>query len=220
MTAIDRALAWFLEPAQSPPEAGHIVCVDGTGQAGCAAVLGRPGQAEPVAAAVALALARGAGAKSATVAVIGRATPAEPPPASGGTRAARRLAARLEAQGLPARSRGRLVWVAVPPDGRLHAARRVALAGAPAVLAVTAPRTPDVEELLAEQDLLVLAMADLGGPLARMAALAPGGVPVTVTRPLIRGPARSLALAGLRAPRAVRALVTTAAPRSAAREGA
>jgi hypothetical protein len=75
-------------------------------------------------------------------------------------------------------------------------------------LAVTAPRAPDVEELLAEQDLLLLVMADPAGPLARLAALGPGGMPVVVIRPLARGPARSLALAGISAPRGIRRLAT------------
>src|SRR5439155_23501506 len=66
----------------------------------CAAVLGRPGEAEPVAAALALALSRGAGARAATVVVLaaGDAEPAHP--ATGGTRASRRLAERLGAHHL------------------------------------------------------------------------------------------------------------------------
>jgi len=181
----------------------------------CAAVLGRPGHAQPVAAAVALALAAAAPARAATVAVIGRdAVPErDGPPPSGGTRAARRLAARLDAHGLTARPRGRLVWVDVAGEGREAAARRAALVGTPAVLAVTAPRAPDIEALLAEQDLLLLVMADPASPLARVAALAPAGAPIAVTRPLPRGPARSLALAGIAAPRGIRRLApgTTAA---------
>jgi hypothetical protein len=182
---------------------------------GCAAVLGRPGHAEPVAAALALALSAGAQARAATVVVLGPADHAprghadperDGPSAGGGTRAARRLADRLDAHGLPGRPRGRLVWVELPSEGRQAAARRAALVGPPAVLAVTAARAPDIEELLAEQDLLLLVMADPAGPLARIAALAPGGVPVAVTRPLARGPARSLALAGISAPRSIRGL--------------
>ena len=181
---------------------------------GCAAVLGRPGQAEPVAAALALALGAAAHARAASVVVVGPAervaadveTGGNGQPASGGTRAARRLALRLDAHGLVACPRGRLVWVDAPSEGRQAAVQRAALVGAPTVLAVTAPRARDIEELLAEQDLLLLVMADPEGPLARLAALAPGGVPVAVTRPLPRGPARSLALAGISAPRGIRRL--------------
>ena len=182
---------------------------------GCAAVVGRPGHAEPVAAALALALSAVAQARAATVVVLGPADHAprgqadperDGPSAGGGTRAARRLADRLDAHGLPGRPRGRLVWVELPSEGRQAAARRAALVGPPAVLAVTAARAPDIEELLAEQDLLLLVMADPAGPLARIAALAPGGVPVAVTRPLPRGPARSLALGGISAPRSIRGL--------------
>jgi hypothetical protein len=180
----------------------------------CAAVLGRPGHAEPVAAALALALAAGAQVRAASVVVIGPAERADAgvegggdgQRGSGGTRAARRLAMRLDAHGLVARPRGRLVWVEAPSEGRQAAVRRAALVGAPAVLAVTAPRAPDIEELLAEQDLALLVMSDPGGPLARLAALAPGGVPIAVTRPLPRGPARSLALAGISAPHSIRRL--------------
>src|SRR4051812_27336551 len=57
---------------------------------GSAAVIGRPGEAEPVAAGIALAL-RG-GAPAAAVIVVGEPSV---PSADGGTRAARRLAARL-----------------------------------------------------------------------------------------------------------------------------
>jgi hypothetical protein len=328
MTALDRALSWFLEPpSQAPSARGDVssrlddtrelapttagdACASGAMGAApraplpdapartpwlrrlagsarfaavdrpaasrreicCAAVLGRPGRAEPIAAAIALALIRRAPTRAATVAVLGAAEDAgsvrpsggatrppsgsevagsvrpsggsaRPPsgvevagpvrlsvgaawppsgveaagpvrpsggaarPPSGGTRAARRLAARLDAHGLAAHPRGRLAWVAVPREGLEVAARRVALVGAPAVLAVTAPRTAEIEELLAEQDLLVLVVDDPDGPLARVGALAPGGVPIVVTRALARGPARSLAQRGLWTPQAMREMV-------------
>jgi hypothetical protein len=244
MTALDRARAWFLAPAPparataqaDSPTVGagperHASAGPGTtarAPIGSAVVLGRPGHAEPVAAAVALALAQSSQSRAATVAVIACAQPATAPvdatraesgagcddperSTAGGTRAARRLAARLEAHGLPAHPRGRLVWVGLPEAHRQAAARRAVLIGAPAVLAITAPRTGEIEELLSEQDLLVLAVADPTGPLARIAALAPGGVPIAVSRPLPRGLARSLALAGICAPRAMRELLASAA---------
>lgn len=274
MTARDRALSWFLDPTSPaaeavpktenapadpfPPTAGP--------QIGSAVVLGRPGQAEPVAAAVALALSQGARPRVATVAVIAGESPGPNAPGpltaaerciaaagteiaasaapwatpgggrgeeeisasdrtcapprdgrgdterpAGGTPAARRLAARLDAHGLPARPRGRLVWVRVASEHCQAAARRALLVGAPGVLAVTAPRNQEIEELLAEQDLLLVVTADSGGPLARIAGLAPGGPRVAVTRPLPRGPARTFALAGLAAPRSVRELLTNGA---------
>ena len=77
-----------------------------------AAVLGRPGEVEPVAAALALALRRQTRATTATVAVVGAALPEAP---EGGGAAARKLGARLEAHGFEARVRGRLAWVRLDP---------------------------------------------------------------------------------------------------------
>ena len=108
--------------------------------------------------------------------------------------------------------RGRLAWVRLDP-GDPHfvaAARRVTLIAAPAVLAVTAPRTAALDAALLEQDLLVVVTADPGGPLASLAASGLDSVPVLPVRPLGRGPARSLARAGVRPARAVRGLVTPA----------
>ena len=134
-----------------------------------AAVLGRPGEVEPVAAALALALRRETRAKAATVAVVGRCCRTGSR-ASGAAAAAARSAAR--GAGLQAHVRGRLAWVRLEPgDPQLAAAvRRVTLVAAPAVLAVTAPRTAAIDEALAEQDLLVIVAADPEGPLARLAA--------------------------------------------------
>jgi hypothetical protein len=242
-----RALSWFLQPAaQRPDEPSHPTA---PAEVTSAAVLGRPGEAEPVAAALALALSRHAHTRAATVAVLaqprppdpatesvhpragggwappsphGESSPAardwlaptsdggsskEPSPAAGGSRAARRLVARLAAHGLPARARGRLAWVALPLTDGPAAARRAVVAGAPAVLAITAARTAELDEVLVEQDLVVLVAAAPGGPLARLAALPEGAPPLVVVRPLRRGPARSLACAGLAIPREIRALL-------------
>jgi hypothetical protein len=238
VTTLERALAWFLQPPtgrEAPRQSREVTC---------AAVLGRPGEAEPVAAALALTLARHARARAATVALFAPrpATPDPPPPAiatpsggwaapsaaagrpvrdaspptpegeahAGGSRAARRLASRLAAHGLTVRSRGRLAWVALPAEGAAAAARRAIVAGAPAVLALTAPRTAALEPVLAEQDLLVLVTPDPLGPLARLAALAAHEPPLVVTRPLRRGLPRALACAGLAASREVAALLTAA----------
>ena len=74
----------------------------------------------------------------------------------------------------------------------------------PLVAALTAPRTGAVDELLADQDLVVVVVEDPDGPLARIAAaeLASHAVRVVAARPLA-GPARLLALAGLAGARAL-----------------
>jgi hypothetical protein len=184
--------------------------VDRAGAVTSAAVLGRAGEVEPIAAALALALRRETRAKAAAVAVVGSMPPASGEGTSAGA-AARRLAARLETHGLEARVRGRLAWVRFDPEDPqlVSAARRVTLVAAPAVLAITAPRTAAIDEALAEQDLLVIVATDPEGPLARLAAAGMDGVPVVTVRPLGRGLSRSFARAGVRAPRSLRALLTT-----------
>jgi len=174
-----------------------------------AAVLGRPGEVEPVAAALALALRRETRAKAAAVVVVGAAPPAVEGASSAA--AARRLGARLEAHGHEPRVRGRLAWVELDPaDPRfVSLARRITLVAAPAVLAVTAARTAAVDEALNEQDLLVLVTADPEGALTRLAVAGLTGVAVLTTRPLGRGPARALARAGVRPARPVRQLLMT-----------
>jgi hypothetical protein len=165
----------------------------------CAAVLGRPGEAEPVAAAVALALR----APAATVIVFGEPEPV--PVDAVGTRAARRLVARLAAHGFDAAPRGRLAWTHAPPD----AAARAAVAGAPAVLAITAALTGTLEGAIARQDLAIVVAPDHDGPLARLAvaSLEQLGLPVLTTPPLHRGLARRLARAGICTPSAIAELV-------------
>ena len=173
-----------------------------------AAVLGRAGEVEPVAAALALALRREARAATAAVAVIGAALPDV---AEGGG-AARRLAARLEGQGFEARVRGRLAWVRLDPEDSQLAvvARRLTFVAAPAVLAVTAPRNAGTDAALVECDLLVIVAADPDGPLARLAASGLSGPAVVTVRPLGRGPGRALARAGVRSARPVRHLLSNA----------
>lgn len=168
-----------------------------------AAVLGRAREAEPVAAALALALRRETRSKAATVAVIGPPLPE----GSGGSGAGRRLAARLEAEGLQPRVRGRLAWVRLDPaDPELPAlAWRLALVAAPVVFAVTAPRTAAIDATLADQDLVVLVTTDPESPLA-LAATA--GLPrVATAAPLGRGLARELSRAGMRPATAIRRFV-------------
>ena len=199
MTVLD----WFVAPpVEHEPPAALVTDAVVTS----AAVLGRAGEAEPVAAALALALRRETRAKAATVAVVG-AGPTDS--GGGGGAAARRAGGRLEAHGFEAQVRGRLAWVRLDPgDSQLAAAaRRVALIAAPAVLAVTTPRTVALDEALAEQDLLVIVTMDPEGPLARLVSNGLPPVPLVPVRPFARGPRRALARAGLRAPRAVRSLL-------------
>ena len=130
----------------------------------------------------------------------------EPPPAGAASRAARRIAARLSAHGFEhVAERGRLAWVHVTPEE----APRAALLGAPAVLAVTIPLTPDLEATITEQELVVVVTAEPDGALAELAraALEHPHVDVIAARPLPRGLPRALARVGLMAPRAVRELL-------------
>jgi hypothetical protein len=166
-----------------------------------AAVLGREGEVEPVAAALALALRRAARASTATVGLVGAALPENGRPA-------RRE--RLEAHGFEVRVRGRLAWVRLDPaDGALAAAAtRLTLVGAPAVLAVAVPRTAELDGALRDCDLLVVVASDPDGPLASLAGAGLADVPMVAMRPLGRGPGRALARAGLRATRSARQLLS------------
>jgi hypothetical protein len=161
---------------------------------------------EPVAAALALALRRDTRAKVATVVLIGGA---QVESAGRGGPAARRVVARLESHGLEGRVRGRLVWVRLDPGDPhlLGWVRRVMYVGAPAVLAVAAPRNAAMDEALLAQDLLVLVTDEPEGPLARSAVMGLTGVPIVAAAPLGRGPARALACAGVRATAAARGLM-------------
>jgi hypothetical protein len=194
-------LEWTAPTASRPVSRGVPATITS------AAVLGRAGEVEPVAAGLALVLRRETRAKAAAVALVGAVPPVLEGAASTG--AARRLAARLEAHGHEPRARGRIAWVELDADDAQFAvvARRVALVGAPAVLAVATARTAAVDEALKEQDLVVLVTEDAEGPLAQLAVAGLAGVPILAARPLRRGPAKALARAGVRAARPVRQLL-------------
>jgi hypothetical protein len=201
VSGLQRAVGWFVEPAVPAAPAPLAAVRDGAR----AAVLGRAGQVEPVAAALALALRDRAHARAAAVAVLGAPDGAgarERPPGAA-TAAARRLAAQLEQAGGAAVARGRIAWAVLPatPVQAAAAARRVAALGAPAVLAVSAPRSAPLDELLADQDLLVIVTADPDGPLAALAGagLAAAPVATVAVAPLPAGPRRALALGGIAA---------------------
>jgi len=169
-----------------------------------------PARELPAAAAAAgLALARGAPA--ALVCLHAPGATAHAPSLRAPARAgAARLAASLAARGLAAEARGRLALVALPDDpGECvsAAARALAAAGAlPTVLAVGI-RDADVDVLLAAQGAILVALAPSTEPtlaalaLAGAADLAPSAAAVSLALDPV---ARTLALAGLRAPRAIR----------------
>ena len=189
--ALDRVAAFLVEPAA--PAAGAAL------PAACrAAVLGRPRDVAPLAAAVALTLRAAGGHRAAFVAVWGAAAPAAAPAG----RAAKRLAA---AAGDGAVARGRLAWLALPTepartvDALVEAA---AVVDAPLVTALGGARPPALEALVAGHDLVVVAAApDTRLADAAIARLRERGMPAVACRPLARGAVRALATAGLTAPR-------------------
>lgn len=189
--ALDRVAAFLVEPAATLAGAALP-------EACRAAVLGRPRDVAPLAAAVALTLRAADGRPAAFVAVWGAAVPAAAP----SVRAAKRLAA---AAGDGVAARGRLAWFALPTeparavDALVEAA---ALVDAPLVTALGGARPPALEALVAGHDLVVVAAApDTQLAEAAIARLAERGVPAVACRPLARGAVRGLATAGLAAPR-------------------
>jgi hypothetical protein len=129
--------------------------------------------------------------------------------------AAARLAASLRARDLGADARGKVVLVELATadaEPAAAAARAVAAAGPlPSVLAVAA-RDPDLDAVLSAQDAIVVALPPSTEPaLAELAttsacALTANAASMAVT---LDPASRTLALAGLRAPAAMRAVVET-----------
>jgi hypothetical protein len=162
MTALFGAIARvFVAPGHAEPVAVA---------APCAAVCGP--QAEAVSAALAL-LLRGRGPAVVCVwAGPGRRASA---PATVG---ARRLAASLQARGLEAAASGRLVRVRLDDNAHLavtQAGRCAAAAGgAPVVTAVCGPRDPAFDDLLAGQDVAVVAAGHAPDELVRLGVAALG----------------------------------------------
>jgi hypothetical protein len=190
---LERAAAFFVAPAKgaAPARAAALTPSART------VVLGGPEEVAALGAAIALegpvpgavALWRGARTPSAGLA----------------TRAAARLTAQLVAHDLPAIARGRLAWLALPDDPYLVTVAvrcASALVPGPFVTALAGPRPPELETLLAEHDIAVVA-ADPETPLARAAltGLTARGIPAAAIPPPRRGATRALALAGLAAPR-------------------
>jgi hypothetical protein len=197
---LQRAAGFFLLPAVAPraesaplPPATRVV------------VVGAPGDAVPLAAAHALALRAAVRAPAALVAVWRPGAEDREARRDAATRAAARLAARLSTHELPSAARGRLAWLVLPADPQAAAAavrRASAMVEEPLLTALTGPRPAELEGLVAEHDLAIVA-ADPGSPLARaaVARLADLGVVASARAPLGRGMPRTLALAGLAAPR-------------------
>jgi hypothetical protein len=203
---LERAAGFFVAPA--PTERAEAAALP---PAARAVVLGAAEAAVPLAAALALSLRARA---PAVVAVWGAADEHARRDAAG--RRAARLAAHLSAHGLPARARGRLAWLALPadPDAAAAAVRRAsALVEGPLVSALTGPRPAELDSLVAEHDLAIVA-ADPESPLARaaLARLTEAGFAASAHAPLVRGPRRTLALAGLAAPRLDAGKLAAASP--------
>jgi hypothetical protein len=233
--ALRRLAACFVAPLDPPAVVEPaVVLVRGGARA---AVLGAPRDAVPVAAALAGALlardaapaamvmtwcasSDGAAVPGPTLVPLGdpAAPPPRPPAAPStrpATRGAARVASRLASRGLAATARGRLAWLALDehPVAAALAARRVAGAlDLPVVLALTGSRVAALDALLADQDLVVLAVPEPEGALARLAlaGLAESPTAVIACAPLPRGPQRLLALAGLSGRHAVPAPVLSA----------
>jgi hypothetical protein len=194
-----RAAAFFVAPAPSDPVAVATATVP---VAARAVVLGAAPDAPPLAAALALALRAAERAPSALVASWGAGDPVV---RGAATPAAARLAAALARRELPAVARGRLAWLALPPEPLEAAAavrRAAALVDGPLVTALVGARPPELEDLVAEHDLAVVA-AEPETPLARaaLAALSARGIDGRACAPVRRGIPRALAMAGLVAPR-------------------
>jgi hypothetical protein len=194
--ALERAAEFFLAPA-APPEAAVALP-----PAVRAVVLGSRSDSAPLGAAVALTLRAASGVPAAVVASWGGGREMRP---SAATRAAARLAARLTAHRLSAVPRGRLAWLELPgePAAAAEAVRRAsALVEAPLVTALGGARPTELEVLVAEHDIAVVA-AGRETALARaaLARLAERGIRASACAPLHRGLSRTLALAGLATPR-------------------
>jgi hypothetical protein len=203
---LQRATGFFLAPA--PAERAEPAALP---PATRAVVLGAAEAAVPLAAGLALSLRARA---PALVAVWGVGE--ERVRRGAASRGATALATRLSAQGLPAHARGRLAWLPLPAESHAAAAavrRASAIVEGPLVSALAGARPPELEALVAEHDLAIVA-ADPGSPLARaaLARLADCGVPASAHAPLNRGLRRSLALAGLAAPRMDAGRLVVAAP--------
>jgi hypothetical protein len=122
-------------------------------------------------------------------------------PRGASTPGARRLAARLAAQGLDATACGRLAWLLLdrrPAVAARQAARCRAVASAPVAVAIVGARPAELEPLLTAAGLCVAVLpADAERSLRELAAASLPGARSAVLPPLPAGPPRWAALAGL-----------------------
>ena len=168
------------------------------------AVLCAAADAPALGAALALAVARRFRAPVVAVCAWTGSESARPPWRAPALPAARRLVASLAARGHQAHAAGRLAVVRLAPssDAAAAEARRVIAAAnpAPAVVALGGPRAAVFDELLAEQDLVVVATRSGADPaLARLAvaSLACATVRAHACQVPPAPSARTLAAAGL-----------------------
>ncbi|MFP5361389.1 MAG: hypothetical protein ACLGI5_01515 [Thermoleophilia bacterium] len=158
-------------PAGVPPTRACAVTPPRT--PACVALLAPAGEAPALASALALALARRDGARTAVVCLWAPA-PVRPLWREPALPAAARLAAALAGRGHRARASGRLALVRLEArceQAAAEALRVAAAAGsAPTVLALAGPRAAAFDAVLSAQDLVVVAVAPRSDPaLARLA---------------------------------------------------
>lgn len=193
------APAPFLAPA--PPEAAPVPVPRA---AFSAAVLCAAGDAPALGTALGLTLADRRRGSCALVCVWRAHAVQRPGLGAPALPAARRLARALSGRGLPAHAAGRAVIAALPADRHeaVSAYRRLAAARGPvpAVLALGGPRHRELDALLGEQDLVVVATRPDADPALRSLALeslrAEVGRVCACEVPAAP-PARALATAGL-----------------------
>jgi hypothetical protein len=190
----ERLRALFLVPAAARPAAAAPAPPS-------VGLLCRPGDALGTGAALALSLARAA-RLGPPVLCLWRAEPARPAWTAPVAPEARRGVAATSAHGLDVEGGGRLVRVTLPQDSRdaaVAAHRAAVVAAGPVVHAIAGARDEAVDGLLAVQDGLVLVAHGGDDPVAELAqaSLAALGPPVCSCHP-VRGPARTLAAAGIR----------------------
>jgi hypothetical protein len=166
------------------------------------AVLCAAADAPALGAALALAVARRFRAPVVAVCAWSGSEPGHPTWRAPALPAARRLAADLAARGHQAHAAGRLAVVRLAPscdEAAVEARRAIAAAApAPAVVALGGPRARAFDELLADQDLVVVATRSGADPaLARLALASLATVRARACEVPQAPSARTLAAAGL-----------------------
>lgn len=152
-------------------------------------VVGRRRDVRVAAAAVGLALVRGAAGRVLVLEWTGTDEALRERPSGF---SARRAAARLREQGHAAAGVGRLVWVSLPAREAEAAAEALAILRGPdpAVLVIAGPRGPEIEEVAAGTDRILLAVGAGADPeVASLAAAELGAQGTCVTLELASSPA-------------------------------